>query len=256
MQSLQILFYILTALLGLAFGSFLNVCIFRIPKHESIVFGRSHCMECGGEIEARDLVPLFSYIFLRGQCRKCSAKISLRYPLVELLNALLWLAALWAFGITPYAFICMAFISGIIVVSFIDFDTKLVPIEPILFIFAVGVVSCFFSGGMPFYDKIGGVLAGAIPLLVISLVSRGGMGGGDVEFAGAAGLMLGWKLTLLALFCGFVTGGIYGAVLLLFAHRDGKSEMPFIPFIAAGLLISLFFGNTIINFYLSAFHLG
>lgn len=251
MQYYNAVLVVFTALFGLVFGSFLNVCIFRIPKGESIVFGRSHCMSCNKQIAAYDLIPVLSFIFLRGRCRYCGARLSLRYPLVESLNAALWVAGLFAFGFAPSTIIYMAFLSGLIVISFIDIDTMLIPNGLIIYLFIIGIVLCFFSDGMPFYENILGVVAGGAPLLIIMFASRGGMGGGDAEFAAAAGLLLGWKLSLFALFAAVVLGGIYGAFLLIFKHKSGKTQMPFAPFLAGGMTVALFFGNTLLGYYLT-----
>lgn len=248
-------FIVLTAIFGLLFGSFLNVCIFRIPKGESIVFGRSHCMSCGAKIKARDLVPVASFIVLRGRCRNCGERISARYPAVEALNAILWVVAAVIFGITPEAVVYMLFISGIIVISFIDIDTNLIPTGLVIYILIVGAVFCFFDNAVPFYDKLIGVAAGGAPLLLILLVSRGGMGLGDVEFAAAAGLLLGWKLMLLSLFLSFLAGGAFGAAAMLAKHKSGRTKIPFAPFLSLGMLIAALLGNGIINLYLSTFHL-
>lgn len=240
-------------LLGLVIGSFLNVCIVRIPVGESIVFGRSRCMSCGAAIKPYDLVPVVSYIILRGRCRNCKSRISPRYPAVELLNAALWLCAYFAFGLTARGLVAMVFLSALIVVSFIDIDTKTIPNGPVLFLAAVGALDLIFDCSVPFYENLLGVLAAGGPLFAIMLASRGGMGGGDVKFASAAGLTLGWKLSLVGLFFAFVIGAVFGLIYMCAAHKDGKSQIPFAPFLSAGMLIALFFGSAIIQFYASAF---
>lgn len=245
-----------TVMFGLVFGSFLNVCIYRIPKNESIVFGRSHCMSCGKQISSFDLIPVASYLILRGKCRNCGARISPRYPAVEVLNAALWAAALLRFGYRPETILYMAFLSGLIVLSLIDIDEKIVPNGMILYFILIGLISCFFRNGLTLWDKLLGVAAAGVPLLLILLISRGGMGGGDVEFAAAAGLLLGWKLSLFALFAAVIMGGIFGAALMIFKHKSGKSEMPFIPFLAGGAAISLFFGTTLLSFYMTTMRLS
>jgi leader peptidase (prepilin peptidase)/N-methyltransferase len=255
MQLMLTVYIIFTALFGLAFGSFLNVCIYRLPSGESIVFGRSHCMACGKVIAERDLVPVFSYLVLRGRCRSCGKRISPRYPVIEALNAVLWVAAFLVFGMKTETIVYMAFISGLIVISVIDIDTSLIPNGIVIYLLVVGVLSCFFGGGVPLYEKIIGIAAGGLPLLLIVIASRGGMGGGDVEFAAVAGLLLGWKLAIFALFAAFIIGGLAGAVLMLVARRSGKTHMPFAPFLSLGMLAALFFGNNLIGLYLTAFHL-
>lgn len=247
----EIVTCIAIAVVGLVVGSFLNVCIARIPRGESIVFGRSHCMSCGAPIKPYDLVPVISYIVLRGRCRNCKAKISPRYPTVELLNALMWLAAYFAFGLTAKGLIAMAFLSVLIVISFIDIDTKLIPNGLVLCLAAVGVLACIFDTSMPFYENLLGVLAAGGPLLFIMLVSRGGMGGGDIKFMAAAGLTLGWKLSLVSLFFAFIVGAVFGLIYMLAAGKDKKSQIPFAPFLSVGTVIALFFGETLIQAYTS-----
>lgn len=255
MQFIQTISIIFTILFGLVFGSFLNVCIFRIPRGESIVFGRSHCMSCGKTILSRDLVPVVSFLWLRGRCRNCGAKISSRYPSIELLNALLWLAAFFEFSFSAKGIAAMAFISGLIVISFIDIDTKLIPNGLVIYLLCVGVLTCVFDAGTPVFERLLGVVAAGAPLLLILLVSRGGMGGGDVKFAAAAGLFLGWRLSLLSLFFAFITGATFGLVYLFAAHKDRKTQIPFAPFLAIGMTLSLLFGDRLIAVYTAAFHI-
>lgn len=240
-------------LFGLAVGSFLNVCILRIPAGKSIVLGRSHCMSCKMPIKPYDLVPVISYIVLKGKCRNCKATISPRYPAVELLNAALWLSAYLAFGLTAKAFISMAFISALIVASFIDIDTKLIPNKVALCLAVIGALSCAFDASMQFYDYILGVLAAGAPLLIIALATRGGMGGGDVKFAAVSGLTLGWRLSLTALLFAFVIGAVFGLIYMFATGKGRKSQIPFAPFLSVGMLIALFFGNTLVQIYASAF---
>lgn len=250
---LHMLYGIFTVLLGLVFGSFLNVCIYRIPKKEPIVFGRSHCMSCGTTLKPIDLVPVFSFIFLGGKCRHCKAKISIRYPLVELLNTGLWISAFYIFGYSFKTLTAFAFISGLIVLSFIDIDTKTIPNGLVIYLLVVGALNCIADNSSPLYGKLIGIFACGLPLLVIALVIRGGMGGGDVKFAFAAGLFLGWQHSLLALFIAFVTGAVFGLVYMLITKKDGKSPIPFAPFLSLGMVISMFFGDSLIRFYLSLF---
>jgi leader peptidase (prepilin peptidase) / N-methyltransferase len=256
MQLVYTITAIYIAVFGLVIGSFLNVCIYRIPQGETIVKGRSHCMSCNSTIKARDLIPVFSFLWLRGKCRHCGAKISSRYPAVELINAVLWLLSFLSFGLTPKAFIAMAFLSGLIIISFIDIDTKTIPNSLLIYILAVGIVSCFFNSEMPFYEKLLGIIAGGAPLLLINILSHGNMGWGDILFTSAAGLLLGWRLSLVSLFFAFIIGAIIGIIYMLAAHKDRKSQIPFGPFLALGMITAVFLGNMLINLYLSAFQLN
>lgn len=239
--------------LGLVFGSFLNVCIYRIPKSETIVYGRSHCMSCGHELSPLDLIPVFSFIFLGGKCGYCGSKISLRYPLVELLNASLWFFSYLRFGLHLQTIAVFAFVSGLIVLSFIDIDTKTLPNGVIIYLAVVAILNGIADVKAPFYSIIIGAAAFGVPLLLIAIITRGGMGGGDVKFAFAAGLFLGWKLSLFALFSAFITGALFGVIFMIVKKRSGKTQIPFAPFLAVGILAALFWGDSLINLYLSLF---
>lgn len=254
MQFIDIIYAVSSIVFGLVFGSFLNVCIYRIPRGETIVFGRSHCMTCGETIKSRDLIPVFSYLWLRGKCRNCGAKISPQYPIVELLNAILWFCAYKMFGASFMTLAAMAFISGLIVTAFIDINTKLVSNKLVLYLFIVGVISCFIDS-LPWYEKLLGIAACGGPLLIILIASRGGMGGGDVKFAAAAGLFLGWRLGFLSLFFSFIIGAVFGLIYMCVTKCGRKAQIPFAPFLAAGMLVALFFGNTLIDFYVTALNL-
>lgn len=210
-------------------------------------------MSCGTTLKPIDLVPVFSFIFLRGKCRYCGAKISIRYPLVELLNAGLWISAFYIFGISLRTLTAFAFISGLIIISFIDIDIKTIPNGLVIYLVAVGALNCVADNSSPLYAKLIGIFACGLPLLIIALISRSGMGYGDVEFAFAAGLFLGWQHSLLALFIAFVTGAVFGLIYMLVTKKDGKTPIPFAPFLSFGMLISLFFGDAILRLYFSLF---
>jgi len=246
---------IIVLVFGLIIGSFLNVCIFRIPKGESISYPPSHCTSCGYNLKPKDLVPVFSYLFLKGRCRSCKEKISFRYPIIELINALSYVLIYMKFGFAIKSIFFCLLASLLIVISMIDFDTKEVYTATTLFGLILGIVYLvvsYFYSNINYTDNIlGGVVGFLIIFLIVKLT--GGMGEGDYEIAGICGLFLGVKGILVGLFIGIILGAIYGSVLLIRKSKTGKDEMAFGPFIALGSFISLIYGTKILEFYINFF---
>lgn len=237
-------------LFGLVFGSFLNVVVFRLPTGESSARGRSHCMCCGHGLRAADLVPVFSFVFLRGRCRYCGAKISPRYPLVELLTAGIWLAVWAVYGMGPAFALYAAFACALIVMAGIDADTHIIPNRLVLFILAVGAV-CFLLPGRPvWWERLLGLAVTGVPLLLAAVLSHGGMGLGDFKLAAACGLVLGWKLGLTGLFFAIISAAVFGLVWAAATRRGLKSAIPFGPFLAGGFLFALLLGEPLLRWYL------
>ena len=246
---------IIVLVFGLIIGSFLNVCIFRIPKGESISYPPSHCTSCGYNLKPKDLVPVFSYLFLKGRCRSCKEKISFRYPIIELINALSYVLIYMKFGFAIKSIFFCLLASLLIVISMIDFDTKEVYTATTLFGLILGLiylVVSYFYLNINYTDNIlGGVVGFLIIFLIVKLTQ--GMGEGDYEIAGVCGLFLGVKGILVGLFIGIILGAIYGSVLLIRKSKTGKDEMAFGPFIALGSFISLIYGTKILEFYINFF---
>lgn len=249
---MEIVYAALVFLFGLAIGSFLNVCIFRIPNKESIVTGRSHCTSCGHAIRPYDLIPVFSWLFLRGRCRDCGAKISPVYPAVELLNALLWLAAYLLYGFHPFFFVCAAFLPALIVVSFIDAAHREIPDRINLYILIIGCLAMIFSRETSIPERLIGFIAVSLPLLVAAVVSKGGMGPGDIKLAAVAGLVVGWKLALFALLVGSVAGAVFGLAYAAATRKGLKAAIPFGPFLSAGFCLAALCGGRLIAWYIAA----
>lgn len=243
-------------LLGLLIGSFLNVCIWRIPRKESIVFPASHCPACDQALTPSDLIPVVSWLTLKGRCRYCGERISWRYPAVELLTALLFGAVYWRFGMAWVTLPMMALTALLIVITFIDIDHAIIPNGLVLFGLVPGILTTVLSlTGNPWWDGFAGIAAGAAPLLIIDLLSRlilkkEGMGGGDMKMMAMVGLYLGWKLTLLSLLLAIYMGGLIGIILLVTKVLKRGGQFPFGPFLAAGSLLALFYGNQILSWWL------
>ncbi|EAX47870.1 peptidase A24A domain protein [Thermosinus carboxydivorans Nor1] len=247
------MFTLFIFILGLIIGSFLNVCIYRLPLGASIVTPPSHCFACGTRLKFWDLIPVISYIALRGRCRYCGAAFSLRYLLVELLTAFLFTWCFQVTGLGPELIKALIFISFLIVVAFIDYDHQLILDKVLIWLGGAGVFINLGLGFTGLTDMIAGSLLGGGLLLVIAIASRGGMGGGDIKFAACLGLWLGWKLTLLALFLSFLLGGVGGIVLLTLKRKGRKDFIPFGPFLALGAFFAGLYGWQILRWYFQHF---
>ena len=243
--------YALIVILGLVIGSFLNVCIYRIPVEESIAFPPSHCGNCKHNLGPIDLVPVLSYILLRGKCKYCKEEISVRYPLIESLNCILYLIVYLKFGLTLIALKYCILASILIVIGMIDYDTQFVFTSTTIFggiiagIFIIIQAALYNTGTIDLF--LGGVIGFAIIGLIVFLTK--GMGEGDIEIAAVCGLFLGVKGILLGLFLAVILGGIVGIIILLLKLKKAKEKIAFGPCIAIGSLISMLWGVEILKFY-------
>lgn len=241
---------VVATLLGALAGSFANVAIHRLPRHESVITPRSRCPHCGSLIRARDNIPLLSFLWLRGRCRDCGARISWRYPLVETSTALLFLAAWWTFGLSAAALAAAIFAVIMIVVIFVDLDHQIIPNALTYPGLVVGLALSGVGGPRVFLVHLAAALGAGVAFFLIAVLSRGGMGGGDVKLAAVMGAFLGWPLIAAAMFISFLLGGVVGITLLLARLRGRKDPVPFGPFLAVGGLGALFWGNALIQWYL------
>jgi leader peptidase (prepilin peptidase)/N-methyltransferase len=241
------------ALLGLFIGSFLNVCIYRIPRSESIVWPGSRCPVCGTPIKPWDNIPVLSYLFLRGKCRHCRTRIKLRYPLVEALSALLALALYTRFGLSTVFVIYYLFACALIVVTFIDLDFQIIPDRISLGGIAVGLVLVYWLP-ISYKDALIGLAVGAGSLMLIIygyyfLTKRQGMGGGDVKLLGMIGVFTGWQGVAFTIFTASLIGSVVGLTWIAVQGKDMKAAIPFGPFLSLGALIYLFWGPPLIAWY-------
>ena len=251
MDTILIFAEILIFLFGIVIGSFLNVCIYRIPKGEDIVKVNSHCMTCGYQLKWYDLIPIFSYIFLRGKCRKCKTKLSCQYPIIEAVNGFMYVLIFAVNGLNVESGIYSLMASALLVLSVIDFRTYEIPFGINVFLFVLGVIRCVFGKGDRGTLMIG-FFAVSLFLLLLSLLTRGAaIGGGDIKLMAAAGLLLGWKLIILA----FVMGCIAGSVVHLFRMKVcGAGRMLALgPYLSVGIFIAALWGNGMIDWYLGLF---
>ncbi|MDR0930598.1 MAG: prepilin peptidase [Clostridiales bacterium] len=265
---MEVLFACLVGVVGLFVGSFLNVCIYRLPLKEEVVKTPSHCPECGENLKWYHLVPLFSWIFLGGKCAFCKSKISAQYPLVELLNGVLWALIFWRYsfivsgvfsfyGLISYILLSVV-VSTLIIVSFIDAKTLHIPnsLNLIIFICAILllVLKTYFatSIGVIYTNVAALIFIGGAFFAIASLVENG-MGGGDVKLIAACSLLMGISHTLLAIIIGFFIASVVGITRIIINKSNRKTLIPLGPYISFGVIVSLLYGNIIINYYLSLF---
>jgi leader peptidase (prepilin peptidase)/N-methyltransferase len=255
----QVIYYIILFIIGLAVGSFLNVCIYRIPRNTSIVFPSSRCPACNTPIIPRDNFPVLSYLLLAGRCRFCKEKISLRYPVVESVNAILYITVLWRFGPGWHTLVYCGLCSALVVITFIDLDFQIIPDRITLPALPVGLIAGSFLLPDPFLrDTMLGIQGSFIGLATggglfyaIAVLSRGGMGGGDVKMMAMVGAFMGWKSVLLTTFVGSLVGSVLGIFLIIFKGKGRKTKIPFGPFLAFGTLVTLFSGQELLDIFLS-----
>jgi leader peptidase (prepilin peptidase)/N-methyltransferase len=263
---MEAVFIVIFVLLGMGVGSFLNVCCDRLPARESLLYPPSHCAACQHRLSARDKIPIFSYLWLRGRCRYCQASIPRRLLWVEISTAVLfgylyWHYMVWHDGsgieLAVAAFYCCLFI----VLLVIDLERGLILNKVIYPAMAVALlISIFFS--LFFLQSeivpeikqaaIGGGI-GLVLFLLIVLISRGGMGWGDVKLAALVGLVTGFPLVFVALLMGIILGGVVAVILLTLKIKKRKEAIPFGPFLSLAAIVTLLWGSNILNWYLGLF---
>ncbi len=246
---------ILIFILSLIVGSFSNVCIYRIPRNESIIYPASHCPKCRSNISPKDNIPLLSYILIKGRCRNCKSKISIQYPIVELLTGLIYLIIYLIYGLSIQTLIYIILSSALIIIAFIDLNEQIVPDVISLPGIVIGFIISFFVPYISFINSALGVIVGGGIILVIGLAGsvifkKEAMGGGDVKLAAMIGAFLGWRYIIISLFLGFFLGAIAGIVLILSKIKSREDVVPFGPFIVLGSMITLLWGEQIIFWYI------
>ncbi|MBM7871906.1 leader peptidase (prepilin peptidase)/N-methyltransferase [Clostridium pascui] len=244
--------YLIIFILGTIIGSFLNVCIYRIPKSQSIVYPPSHCANCKINLKPYDLIPVLSYTLLKGRCRYCREKISVRYSIVEFLTGILYVSIYVKYGVTLDAIKYIIMVSILIVIGMIDLETTNVYFKTTLTgsILAIIFLALHAYMGLPVINYIYGGVIGGGTLSLITIITKGGMGGGDAEICFICGLFLGLKLTLLMLFLSFVIGSVVGVALIALSKKTRKDYVPFGPFIVLASIITILWGQGIITWYL------
>lgn len=256
MEGLCVAICVAVFLFGVVIGSFLNVCIYRIPKEENIVKIRSHCMKCGYQLKWYDLIPLFSWLALRGKCRKCKEPISVQYPIIEALNGIGYVMVFCVNGFDTVNGILVSILysfmlSALLALSVIDWRTYEIPFGFNIFIFILGIVRLVldYSNWLTY---VIGFFAVSILLLLLFLVTNGrAIGGGDIKLMAAAGLLIGWKRIIFA----FAVGCILGAVIHVIRMKVSKADhvLAMGPYLSCGILIAALWGDSLMNWYFGMF---
>jgi leader peptidase (prepilin peptidase)/N-methyltransferase len=253
------IFGIFVFLFGITIGSFLNVCVYRVPLGRSIAKGFSACPDCGARLTAVDLVPIFSYAALRGKCRHCGCRISPVYPLVEAATGILFVLLYVKYGLSYDLVVYAALASLLVVIALIDFTHMIIPNGLViagLILGAAKLAATIFTGVFGSWTLYAiGFAAGGAPLLLIALfcwlaLKKEALGGGDIKLMAFAGLVIGWRLVIPAYLIGVITGAIAGVVLLSTGKKKRGDEIPFGPYLCFGVLVSVFFGESLISWYM------
>jgi leader peptidase (prepilin peptidase)/N-methyltransferase len=250
----QVLIGVSAAAVGLCVGSFLNVCIHRIPTARSIVTPGSMCPACGTPIRYHDNVPVLAYLWLGGKCRHCRSPISIRYPLIELLTAAMALGLFLKYGLTTETLVYFVFASVLIVVAFIDIDHRIIPDRISLPGILVFFLAALAIPSMNWMDALLGIVIGGGSLFMVAagyhlLTRKDGMGGGDIKLLAMIGALIGWKGVLFTIFVSSAVGTLAGLTIMAFTRQSMKLAVPFGPFLAIGALAYVFFGPQLISWY-------
>ena len=243
--------WLLRFALGACVFSFLGVVVWRLPRKESVVKGRSHCPVCGRTLSAAELIPCLSFLLQGGKCRGCGAKISARDFWIEVLGGFCACACAYAFGgETAQAALAFVVLGILTVVALMDIDTLEIYDRFPALLLVCGVLEQLLIPSLGITSRLLGCVIVSVPMLILALIVPGGFGGGDIKLMFGAGFLLGWKATIVAAFIGILLGGGFGALLLAKKKASRKSQFAFGPFLCIGIAIALFFGENIANWYI------
>lgn len=250
------LLYLTAFVIGIVVGSFLNVCIYRIPIRKSLIWRSSHCPTCDAGVKIYDNIPLLGYLILRGCCRSCGVPISPQYPIVELVNGLGYALIVRYFGVEGEAIIYALLFSALIVVSFIDFYHHIIPDRITLPGIVIGLICGATILPLGFVSSVLGVLVGGGMLWGVAWLSpyifgKEGMGGGDIKLLAMIGAFLGWKSTILTIMIGSLVGSVAGTGLILLKFRRREQYLPFGPFLALAAFVSMLYHQQILTWYMN-----
>ncbi len=259
MLELPFFFYLTVFFIfGALFGSFGNVVILRLPLEQNIAFPASHCMSCHAPVRWFDNIPIFSWLILRGKCRHCGQKFSIRYMLVEFLMAILFAACFYRFGLSWTLVEMLIFTFGLVVCTFIDFDHMILPDEFTLGGLAIGLVGALVSPEREFLPALGGAFMGGGFFLLMAYVyfimtKNEGLGGGDIKLAAWIGAVLGWKAIPFVIMSAAIIGSVFGIAITLLQKKDFKTAIPFGPYLALGAFLYMFGAKPLSDWYFSIF---
>ncbi|OFW57184.1 MAG: hypothetical protein A2133_08765 [Actinobacteria bacterium RBG_16_64_13] len=246
--SLAYVLYVLSLLLGLVIGSFVNVVIYRLPRRESLVRPGSHCPNCDAPVRWFDNIPVASWLILRGKCRACRDRISVRYLLVESITAAAFVLAMWRFGFAWQLLVAWAFITAMVAIAFIDYDHMLIPNKIVLPGALLGLVASIAINPQRWWVYLAGSAGAAAFMFMLVMIWPGGMGPGDIKMALFMGAVLG-AYVIVALFAAFLLGSVAGLYLMVVQKRSRKTRVPFGPYLALGAVLAVFVGESILRWY-------
>lgn len=241
---------------GIVLGSFYNVVGLRVPLKKSIITPRSACPTCGHQLKAYELIPVISYLIQKGKCRGCQSRISPIYPTMELLTGILFAAAPYVVGWSGELVVALTLISLFMIIIVSDIHYMIIPDKILIWFAGIFLLERIIWPLNPWWDSLLGAVSGFTLLLIIALVSKGGMGFGDVKLYAVIGFILGFKLVLLSFFLSTLYGAVLGSVAMLFRIVKRRQPIPFGPFIAAGTLTAYFWGSDIIQLYINFLNQG
>ncbi len=246
---LLIFMYVIVFIYGITIGSFLNVLIYRIPKKENIAIVRSHCMSCGYQLRWYDLIPLFSWLALRGRCRKCRERISAQYPIIEALNGLLYMVVFHQYGMSIDSLLYCLLFSALLALSVIDFRTYEIPVGFNYFILVLGLIRVVTDYQNWLHYCIGFLAVSVVLYLIVVLSGGRAMGGGDVKLMATCGLLIGWKLIILSFFLGCILGSVIHVTRMKVSGEGHMLAMG--PYLSMGVALAVLYGNQWISWYLN-----
>ncbi|OFV83749.1 MAG: hypothetical protein A2W26_03815 [Acidobacteria bacterium RBG_16_64_8] len=249
---MQWYFYVLSSVLGLVVGSFLNVVILRLPRHESLAYPGSRCPGCGSGIRSYDKIPVLSWFILHGRCRGCGMRISIRYPLVEAITAGAYAVAYWRIGLNWPLLVAWAFIGAMVAIAFIDYDHMIIPDRIVLPGALIGLMASVAIHPQRWWVYLAGSLGAGAFMFLLVMIWPGGMGPGDIKMALFMGAVLGAKVVV-ALFAAFLIGSLVGVFMLLVQKRSSKEKIPFGPYLALGGVLAALVGEGLVHSYLSIY---
>lgn len=247
--NMELYFSIVFLILGTIFGSFLNVVIYRIPRNESIIYGRSHCPNCNHTLSPIELIPVLSFIFLGAKCKECKTTISLRYPLIETLTGVLFLISYKTFGLSMQLPISFGLSLILISITMIDIDTFEIKDRFQILMLVLAIINLFLTP-LPILDHFIGFFIISIPFYIIAIITDG-IGGGDIKLIAIAGLLLGYKATIVSFFVSVISASLFACYLLVIKKSNRKAQMAFGPFLCIGIYIAFHFAEPIIKTYIN-----
>lgn len=236
-------------IVGLIFGSFFNVVGLRIPENISIIKPRSSCPKCNHILSPLELIPVFSFLLQRGKCKKCHTKISVIYPIFELFTGILFAFSFCYFGFTLEIIVSLTLVSLLMIIVISDYKYMIIPDKVLMFFGLFFILERIFIPLQPWWSPLLGAVVGFGLLLFIAIISKGGMGGGDIKLFAVLGMVLGWKLVLFSFFMSTLFGAVFGLIGMLFKKIERGKPIPFGPYIALGTFVSYFYGEILIGWY-------